>query len=372
VADVNLDGSPDLIAGASSGSVLILLGNGNGTFRAGPTYMLNGAPQAIAVGDFNRDGKPDLVQVYGSSADVLLGNGDGTFQSGIVTNSLQPRSGSNLVVGDFDGDGRMDIAYRAYFFSAVAMAPGNGDGTFQSPIMILTDGMGTTGPQADLALADFNGDGVPDIATANINGGTVDVFLGGQLAGLSIEMAHTGSLMPGQTKVYTITVTNSTFVTTSGPVIVTDMLPVGFSATAISGIGWNCTLSTLTCTNSNMLASSSSFQPISLTILAASNLMPSTLTNTASVTSSGITNTIGDPTLIVSPTAISLSVSPNPVALGQAVTMTATVSSGATGTVLFIDGPNPIGVASLSGNQATFTTRLLGTGLRTMSRNLFR
>ena len=359
VADFNLDGKPDLIA-SNYGSALVLLGNGDGTFQAGQTYALESlGTQAIAVGDFNGDGKPDLVEVTSGGVEVFLGNGDGTFLAPIVGNTAG--TSSSVMTGDFNGDGRMDIAYQGYYNDTVAIALGNGDGTFQPAIVLPTDGY-STGNEPNVILADFNGDGVPDLAVANFSSSTVNVFLGGQFSGLGISMTHNGPLTAGQIKTYSITVTNPALATTSSTVTVTDTPPFGLSATAMTGTGWNCILAARTCTNANSLSFGASFSPISLTVTAAATLSPSTVTNTAYVTYGTVTNSVGDPTLIVSPTTTSVSASPDPAVLGQAVTLTATVSSGA-GTVLFLADGNGLGVATLSGNLANLNTGLIPAGV---------
>src|SRR5271165_546656 len=361
VADVNLDGKPDLIASTGT-SALILVGNGDGTFQMGRTYALNTfGTQSIAVGDFNGDGRPDIIQIYAGAAEVLLGNGDGTFQAPILTTSLEADTGSSITAGDFNGDGRLDIAYREFYNNTIAVALGNGDGTFQTAFVLATDG-GSTGSDTQIALADFNGDGVLDLAVANAGLSNVDIFLGGQFSGLTVSVSHAGPITVGQTKRYTITVNNPTSTTTSSTVTVTGTLPSGLSATALSGTGWNCTLTALTCISSSAVSTGSSFSPLSLTVLAAADLVPSTVAITASVMYGGVTNSVGDPTLIVLPTTTSLSVSQSPALLGQAVTLTATVSTGA-GTVLFLEDENILGAGTLSGNQASLITRLTPAGI---------
>ena len=117
---------------------------------------------------------------------------------------------------------------------------------------------------------------------------------------------------------------------TSGTVTVTDTLPAGLTATAISGTGWSCTLGTLTCTRTDALAASASYSGVTLTVNVASNAV--SVTNTATVSGGGELNTANDtasdPTTITSPvaTTVALAHTPNPSTLSQAVTLTATVS----------------------------------------------
>ncbi|HWZ44185.1 MAG TPA: hypothetical protein VNW97_11965 [Candidatus Saccharimonadales bacterium] len=111
---------------------------------------------------------------------------------------------------------------------------------------------------------------------------------------LTITKTHSGNFTQGQTgATYTITASNSGTGPTSGTVTVTDTLPAGLTATAISGTGWSCTLGTLTCTRSDVLAASSSYPAITLTVNVASNAAASVI-NTAVVSGGGETNTSND------------------------------------------------------------------------------
>jgi len=115
-----------------------------------------------------------------------------------------------------------------------------------------------------------------------------------QLPDLTINKSHTGNFTQGQTgATYTITATNSGFAATSGTVTVTDTLPAGLTATAISGTGWTCVLGTLTCTRSDALAVGASYPVITVTVNVANNAAAS-VTNTAAVSGGGQTNTTND------------------------------------------------------------------------------
>src|SRR5262249_52110157 len=134
---------------------------------------------AVAVGDFNGDGIPDLaVANYGDlpnhfgSVSILLGNGDGTFQP--ASDYPAGQALSAVVVADFNGDGILDLAV-AHFTrqGTVSMLLGDGAGSFQPPIRYVT------GNQANsVATADFNGDGIADLVVANEGERTVSVLLG--------------------------------------------------------------------------------------------------------------------------------------------------------------------------------------------------
>src|SRR5712692_2094206 len=112
--DFNGDGKIDLaVVNQGSGSVSILLGNGNGTFQAAASYMAGGNPRWVAIADLNGDGKPDLAVVdsgfaTGSGVSVLLGNGNGTFQP--ATFVAAGSVALSVAVGDFNGDGKADLA----------------------------------------------------------------------------------------------------------------------------------------------------------------------------------------------------------------------------------------------------------------------
>jgi uncharacterized repeat protein (TIGR01451 family) len=115
-----------------------------------------------------------------------------------------------------------------------------------------------------------------------------------QLPDMTIAKTHTGNFTQGQTgATYTITATNSGFAATSGTVTVTDTLPAGLTATAISGTGWTCVLATLTCTRSNALAAGASYPAITVTVNVANNAA-SSVTNSVAVSAGGQTNTTND------------------------------------------------------------------------------
>jgi len=171
LGDFNGDGKPDIAAsGGSSGSgqVSILINNGNGTFKSPVNYSVSGNVQALAVGDFNGDGKLDMVVPTGgtsASISVLPGNGDGTFGSPVVyTSSLLSIYSTSIAVADFNGDGKLDVALTNSEGStnAVAIALGNGDGTFQNPPLLYSAGL----LPASVVTLDVNGDGKPDLAVA--------------------------------------------------------------------------------------------------------------------------------------------------------------------------------------------------------------
>ena len=365
VADFNGDGKPDLVCwNIENPAAGVALGNGDGTFQNFINYTdssIGANPDSFVVGDFDGDGKLDLAAVSWNGITVLLGDGDGAFH-GAVKSQLSSMSGYFAVSGDFNGDGKLDIAYASYEAYQVYIAFGNGDGTFQyGGATFPTDSTPGT-----IALADFNGDGKPDFAVSNYIANTVDVFLGGQFSGLGLLLSHTGNFTAGHTGTYQAVVGNPAFAATSGTVTFTDTLPSGLTATSINGSGWTCTLSNLTCTRADALADSTSYPAISIVVNVAANLQPSTIANRASVSSGGVVNSATDATSIVLATTTALAVSPNPSTLGQAVTLTATVTAGPRGVVEFFDGGAMLGAATLTAGQAGLTTRLLGSGIHSL------
>ncbi|HSS20247.1 MAG TPA: hypothetical protein VLL54_09240 [Pyrinomonadaceae bacterium] len=115
-----------------------------------------------------------------------------------------------------------------------------------------------------------------------------------QLPDMTIAKSHVGNFTQGQVgATYSLTATNSGFAATSGTVTVVDTLPAGLTATAISGTGWSCVLGTLTCTRSDALAGGSSYPVITVTVNVANNA-PASVTNSASVSGGGQTNTSND------------------------------------------------------------------------------
>ena len=178
-ADFNHDGKLDVAAVGGSGSssqLAILIGNGDGTFSPGPTYNVGFNPTAIASGDLNGDGNSDLVvgnsdgfdtvqQVFTpSSVVVLLGNGDGTFQAPTTTHV--GRQINSIAIADFNLDGKADVVLSNAGWSDVSLLLGNGDGTLQPPTEFFLGGLFHYG---GLAVADFDGNGTPDLAVAGGN-----------------------------------------------------------------------------------------------------------------------------------------------------------------------------------------------------------
>jgi hypothetical protein len=183
VGDLNGDGALDLvIANLGFGApttVSVLLGNGDGTFKAQVGYATGTDPVSVAIGDFNRDKKLDVVVTNNLDAtvSVLLGNGDGTLQPQVTySTGVGP---TWVVAGDVNGDGNPDLAVAIGGVPSLGsndetdVLLGNGDGTFR-PKLPATAASGAN----VLAVADLNGDGKPDMAVAERASSTLGVLLG--------------------------------------------------------------------------------------------------------------------------------------------------------------------------------------------------
>lgn len=190
-ADLNGDGNLDLVVLLSQtylapDGAMIYLGKGDGTF-AGPTlYPAGPGAYSAAFGDFNGDGKLDIAITnrgdHGASVagtiSLLLGKGDGSFSVGstvsvstllTMANQTLYTGPTNLVVADFNGDGKPDLATNltacCTFFTDYAVLLSNGDGTFQPPSTYPS-------PTVSIAAADLNHDGIADLILSHSTGGT--------------------------------------------------------------------------------------------------------------------------------------------------------------------------------------------------------
>ena len=178
VGDFNGDGKQDLaVANRDSNNVSILLGDGTGNFSPATNFTLVGSPQWVAVGDFNGDGRQDLAVLLvpypdPNTVSILLGDGTGNF--GAPTNfgvgEGDPRS---VAVGDFNGDGRQDLAVVLNLSDNVSILLGDGTGNFGAPTNF---GVGRF--PYSVAVGDFNGDGNQDLAVANVDSDNVSILLG--------------------------------------------------------------------------------------------------------------------------------------------------------------------------------------------------
>jgi hypothetical protein len=175
ISDVNGDGKPDLVfadlcdTGCKNGAVEVLLGNGDGTFGSPTLYSLNrdSYPLSVVAVDLNGDGKSDLVvancctSTASGIVTVMLNKGDGTFPTQ-VTYPTGGNLASSVVAADMNHDGKLDLVVANLYSASVGVLLGNGDGTFGKVVVYPA----IQDPDS-IAIADFNGDGSPDVVVAS-------------------------------------------------------------------------------------------------------------------------------------------------------------------------------------------------------------
>jgi len=455
VADVNSDGKRDLVVancGAGcfdGGTVGVLLGNGDGTFQTAVTYGTGGVgADSVKIADVNGDGKLDVLVANScgnttcsltGTVGVMLGNGDGTFQS-VVPYSVGQFSLAAIAVVDVNRDGKRDLVVTG---DSVLVLLGNGDGTFQAPVAYGTGGVGAR----SVAVADVNGDGRPDVIVANAcfptnpscSFGSVGVLLndtGPHSATKTSLVSNVNPAAINQLVIYTAGVTNQSGGPRTGTVAFkhgtsTTTVPlvgdqaiykVTYSASGFrlitatySGDADNATSTSATLTEyvglvptQTKLTTSGSpsyiGQPVTFTakVTWTYGTVPDgqlvtffdgtttlgtggTASGVAKFTTSSLTvrthydikatypgdatfkPSFGTVTQVVNkyPTTTTLSSSLNPSQFGQAVTFTAQVTSAGpapTGNIKFLDGTLAIGSATLSGGIAKLTKSTLAVG----------
>jgi hypothetical protein len=313
VGDFNHDGNLDIavrslqlphFAGQNdAGQVTVLLGNGDGTFTVGSVFNVGPATGTLATADLHGNGTQDLITTSGNgvnaTVDVLFGNGDGTFQNPVVV-FVGDRS-IGLAVGDFLGHNRNDLLVTS-FDGTVKVLANNGDGTFQSPI-VCQIGFILGAPQA----ADFFGDGKLSLVGINNNDNVVVVLRGNGDGTFQAPVDYLGDFQPG--------------------------VPV---VGDFNGDG------------KPDLAVGNSFQR-----------QTSILINTSPAPSNA------DPVA----TSISMTTDVGTAVFGQPVTLIATVTADsgiAHGSVMVFDGNTPLGESALDGNGQAFLTLPFGVGVHSL------
>jgi uncharacterized repeat protein (TIGR01451 family) len=174
IGDLNRDGVPDMVvAMVSSNRIAVHMGTFAGQFQAGNSYVVGSAPVSVAIGDVNGDGKPDVATANSNAhtVSVLAGGGDGTLQPAahyaVGTNPFA------VAAGDFNADGKLDLAAANNGSANVSILLNAGDGTFGAPAHYAA----ASGPFA-LAAGDLNADGALDLAVAAFNVAKVSVLHG--------------------------------------------------------------------------------------------------------------------------------------------------------------------------------------------------
>ncbi len=171
VGDFNGDGKQDLaVVQENTSSVAVFLGNGNGTFAAGVSYSVDLEPVSITAADFNGDGIIDLATANSgaNSVSILLGNSNGTFQTSFAATGSTTIDGTlvQVTAGDFNQDGKMDLAVVVADLANVTILLGTGSGSFT-----VGSSFGVGADPLGIAVGDFNGDGKLDLAVTNTGGG---------------------------------------------------------------------------------------------------------------------------------------------------------------------------------------------------------
>jgi hypothetical protein len=419
IADVNGDGKPDMVvANTFAENVAVLRGNGDGTFRPAVTYPTGdgtgrGRDTALAVADMNRDGKLDIIVALHGAVGILLGNGDGTFQPQ-VTYSIGSILANSIAVADLNHDGKLDVVAEGCvecggdrLHDVVAVLLGNGDGTLQPAVDYdpgggeYINGSTELGAKA-LAIADVNGDGKVDLLVANLfdgcfsscSNGSVGVLLGNgdgtfqpavtynSYGYYPYSLAVLDANKDGKPDVAVVNEESGVVALLLGNGDGTFWLKQSFSSgdtgpnsATVADVNGDGNPDLLVANYATPEASvgvllgngDGTFQPAvnydsgaaEAVSVAAADLTGRGMTDLVVSHATGVLGVLLHVGSMA--TTAALVSAQNPSVFGQAVTFTATVSSGSgtpTGTVVFWDGPAKLGSASLANGFGTMTLSL--------------
>ncbi|MBA3913147.1 MAG: VCBS repeat-containing protein, partial [Acidobacteriales bacterium] len=252
-----------VVANNGTGTISVLLGNGDGTFTLPVQYTAGSGPSGIVLADLNGDGNLDAAvsNQTSNTVSVLTGNGNGTFNTHV--DYAVPSNPFFVTTADLSGDGKVDLVVGSSNVNQnrVSILKGNGDGTFQIHQDHATK-LNAGGPSEALGIGDFNGDGALDVAAADQVANTVDVLLNDATLAFSPQTINFGTLAIGQpSSPQPVTATNAGSavisnlnVTSTGDFSETDTCP------ATLAIGASCTSQvTFTATQSGLRTGSLSF-----------------------------------------------------------------------------------------------------------------
>jgi Bacterial Ig-like domain (group 3)/FG-GAP-like repeat len=365
IGDLRANGKLDIVLSESTldqatsqGAVVVLLGNGDGTFQTGVNYTINYSPLALTLSDVNKDGKLDLLAFstdqYFDTTNLytLLGKGDGTFGSPITTPMPQAFA-TNIGAADFDGDGNIDVVLG--FCCGVInayVAFGNGTGNFATPVSLPL-----AASAGQVQAIDVNGDGRPDILSQSLEQNPVALTV------LLNEYGSAATLTPTATKL------------SASATTVTAGTSITFTATVAPSTGTGTPTGTLTfydgttSLGTGTLSSGRATYSTSALAAGAHSISASYGGDTSFSTSSSTAVAVTiNPAVVQVGTSTALTTSASSITAGQSVTFTATVTpaSGSaipTGTVTFADAAGNLGTGTLNTEGvATFATASLPVG----------